>query len=296
VNGTLPAPFQLLPVLTPPRGSLSKSERASYIAAVHCLHNNTTFITPPAQIPGVRNRYDDFVGGHMVVTQFVHNSGFFLPFHRFYLHLYETALRDECGYAGAQPYWDWTLSYTDPRKATVFDGSPWSMGGNGAYVPGREPVTIVAPGFTKTIPPATGGGCVESGPFTADKFVMNLGPVSFEPSGPDGGFGYNPRCVVRDLSPELAGFTRPTNVTAVLGCGDLACFNNELDDPLFGVHGSGHFQVGGIQLDVFASPSDPIFWLHHAQVDRLWTIWQNLGDPQDRTYQVWGTQTSGNGE
>lgn len=69
-----------------------------------------------------------------------------------------------------------------------------------------------------------------------------------------------------------------------------------MDDSAGGVHGSGHFLVGGVALDVFASPADPIFWLHHAQVDRLWTIWQNVVDPLDRTYQVWGTQTAGNSE
>ena len=26
-----------------------------------------------------------------------------------------------------------------------------------------------------------------------------------------------------------------------------------------------------------ASPGDPIFWLHHAQVDRLWSRWLQLG-------------------
>ncbi len=22
------------------------------------------------------------------------------------------------------------------------------------------------------------------------------------------------------------------------------------------------------------SPADPIFWMHHAQVDRIWSLWQ----------------------
>ncbi|KAK4150399.1 hypothetical protein C8A00DRAFT_46195 [Chaetomidium leptoderma] len=235
-------------------GSLSQKDRRSYIDAVYCLHNNHTTITPTTDIPGVRNRYDDFVGAHLLLTPVVHLDGLFLPFHRFYLQLYETALRTECGYTGAHPYWDWTLSYTDPRQSTMFDGSPWSMGSNGAF----------------------------AGPFAADTtFRVNLGPVAFEPVGPDGGFGYNPRCLTRDLSLEAASNTRPTNVSALLeGCADLACLNVRMDDPKGGVHGSGHIQVGGIALDRY--------------VDRLWTIWQNLGDPQDRTYQVWGTQTAWN--
>ena len=26
--------------------------------------------------------------------------------------------------------------------------------------------------------------------------------------------------------------------------------------------------------DTFVSPADPLFWLHHAEVDRIWHQWQ----------------------
>jgi tyrosinase len=78
----------------------------------------------------------------------------------------------------------------------------------------------------------------------------------------------------------------------------LGCFVEELDAPggePGGVHAAGHWQVGLNALDVYASPSDPVFWLHHAQVDRLWAIWQGQ-DLAARTYMVWGTGTAANGE
>ncbi|KAK4448696.1 Grixazone synthase [Podospora aff. communis PSN243] len=272
-------------------GSLSKKDRLSYISAVHCLANLTA-LTPPTAIPGARTRYDDFVGSHILQTLFVHASGLFLPYHRYYVHLYETALRSECNYRGAQPYWDWTLSYTNPHLSTVFDGSPYSLGSNGEYIPNREPIEVPIPnGPTLVFPPATGGGCIASGPFTPDKFQIHLGPVGYEPQGPQGGLGYNPRCLTRDLSPAFSLDTRPTNVTKLLdGCADLGCFNLQLDTP-GGVHGSGHFLMGTTALDVFASPSDPVFWLHHAQVDRLWAIWQ--AQDAGRINEVWGTGTAG---
>lgn len=33
--------------------------------------------------------------------------------------------------------------------------------------------------------------------------------------------------------------------------------------------------------DLFTSPADPAFWVHHGQMDRLWTLWQTL-DPTTR--------------
>jgi tyrosinase len=40
-------------------------------------------------------------------------------------------------------------------------------------------------------------------------------------------------------------------------------------------HGAGHNGIGGVMSDVNASPGDPVFWLHHAFIDRNWRIWQN---------------------
>jgi tyrosinase len=38
----------------------------------------------------------------------------------------------------------------------------------------------------------------------------------------------------------------------------------------------GHYTIGGDPGgDFFASPGDPAFFLHHAQIDRTWWIWQN---------------------
>jgi tyrosinase len=44
--------------------------------------------------------------------------------------------------------------------------------------------------------------------------------------------------------------------------------------PINGIHGSVHIWVGGT-MSGFASPADPVFWLHHANLDRLWWVWYN---------------------
>ena len=43
-----------------------------------------------------------------------------------------------------------------------------------------------------------------------------------------------------------------------------------------GCHGGGHGGIGGIGRNPIISPNDPAFWLTHAQLDRVYWVWQNL--------------------
>jgi tyrosinase len=45
--------------------------------------------------------------------------------------------------------------------------------------------------------------------------------------------------------------------------------------PINGVHGMVHMWVGGTMSDASVSPADPVFWMHHANLDRLWWAWYN---------------------
>jgi|GEM_PF-1495569 len=66
----------------------------------------------------------------------------------------------------------------------------------------------------------------------------------------------------------------------------MAVHNNYTDFTLFlegwnpyGAHNQIHVHVGGSGPDSgpmssMYSPADPVFWLHHAECDRLWRIWQ----------------------
>lgn len=44
-----------------------------------------------------------------------------------------------------------------------------------------------------------------------------------------------------------------------------------------GPHGSVHVTIGGNMGGTSSAAKDPIFWLHHAQVDRLWNLWLAQG-------------------
>ncbi|KAF3037027.1 hypothetical protein E8E11_005851 [Didymella keratinophila] len=54
----------------------------------------------PVPVPGAKNRYEDFVAQHVNQTIAIHGTGDFLSWHRYFVHGYEKALREECGYTG----------------------------------------------------------------------------------------------------------------------------------------------------------------------------------------------------
>ncbi|PGH00828.1 hypothetical protein AJ79_08079 [Helicocarpus griseus UAMH5409] len=278
-------------------GSLSESERVEYTNAVLCLLEEPSQLDP-VEVPGARNRYDDFVAVHINQTLGIHATGNFLTWHRLYVAAYEQALRNLCGYKGAQPYWAWNKYADDPINSPIFDGSPYSMSGNGAYIPHND--TIIQPPNI-TLPAGQGGDCVMSGPFK--DMVVNLGPLvsplQVPGSEPQEGNGlnHNPRCLRRDISEVAArDWTRTEDVmTLIQDNENVLLFQNMMQgDPrvgILGVHAGGHYTINGDPgADFFASPGDPAFFLHHAMIDRTYWIWQNL-DPAKRLSEVMGTIT-----
>lgn len=143
---------------------MSKKDRAAYIKAVNCLISKPT-LSNLTEVPGARNRLDDFAAAHIQNSNDIHFNGNLYAWHRYFTWSYEQTLRKECGYKGAQPYWDWTLFADDPRKSPVFSGGAYSMGGNGeAIVHGATLLSAFGKQFT--LPPGTGGGCIQEGPFS----------------------------------------------------------------------------------------------------------------------------------
>ncbi|PPJ59323.1 hypothetical protein CBER1_11878 [Cercospora berteroae] len=276
--------------------TLSSFEQEAYIDAIKCLKNSPSkgreiFNT-------LESRYDDFVAIHINATRGgqdapsladlhfsenstqrpptiygIHGVGVFLPWHRYALWTFESVLRSECNFTGTQPYWDWTLD--NPASNGSLLGSPviTSFGGDGIG----------------------SSGCVPDGPFNGSTF-LNIGPVD--------SLARNPRCLTRFLSEDL--FTQsgkweriyPPTMSRT-GYVQLQQFIDDLsfvpeDDTVTSVlfanpHGLGHSGVGGDMLDVYASPNDPIFWLHHAQLDYMWALWQK--DDKARLVDIGGART-----
>lgn len=143
---------------------MTREDRINYTNAVKCLYSRSPPLSNLADVPGARNRNDDFVASHIQQGQNIHFNGYLFTWHRHFVWIYEQALRNECGYKGPMPYWDWTLYPDDPRLSPVFDGSETSMSGNGEAVP-HNGTRLTDFGLDVTLPPGTGGGCVKDGPF-----------------------------------------------------------------------------------------------------------------------------------
>ncbi|TQB76544.1 hypothetical protein MPDQ_007465 [Monascus purpureus] len=253
----------------------SKDEKVDYIDAVLCLQS-TPSKTPADLVPGARSRW--------------------------FIWEFEQALRNECGYKGTLPYWDWPRSAeVGLENYPVFDGSMTSMSGNGEHIPNEGTVVISGNGLPPIlIPPGTGGGCVTSGPFV--NYTVNLGPASLTLPGNksvavSNPLDYNPRCLKRDLTTAVTQtYANATAVVSlILGNDDVWDFEMTMQgipgSGNIGVHGGGHYSMGGDPgRDLFVSPGDPAFWHHHGMIDRVYWIWQML-DRKNRLHAVSGTGT-----
>jgi tyrosinase len=178
-----------------------------------------------------------------------HSSWFFLPWHRIYLHYFERVVRQAVvSLRGpddwALPYWD----YSDPERPDVRRLPP-------AFRQQRMPSGDPNPLFIEERERRMkAGGELTEG---AVDISAALSEVDF--TGPLGG---------------VAGFGGP--VTGFMhGGGPVGSLENT-------PHGDVHVEVGGIQPRGFMSRFetaglDPLFWLHHANIDRLWEVWLGLG-------------------
>jgi tyrosinase len=50
--------------------------------------------------------------------------------------------------------------------------------------------------------------------------------------------------------------------------------------PEIQLHNRVHAWIGGTMSTVQVSPGDPVFFLHHANVDRIWALWQDRNPRQ----------------
>ncbi|KAI6350725.1 hypothetical protein MCOR25_010440 [Pyricularia grisea] len=217
--------------------ALTDAEKADFLQAEVCLMETPS----KTGFAGARTRWDELQAMHVAQVQFIHVVGSFLPWHRYFMSVHEKLLRDECGYTGVLPYWDQQadLAAAPLNKSSIFD-------------------------------PETGFGsinmdaneCVTDGPFVNITNNLNV----------DLSRKATPQCLTRKLSQTQFNMVSQSQVDLCMTYTTYVDFNNCLGNA---VHTSGHYAVGGIMDDVSLSPADPLFFMHHTNLDRLFWEWQS---------------------
>ncbi|KAJ3515550.1 hypothetical protein NLJ89_g1689 [Agrocybe chaxingu] len=261
--------------------TLSNAEKKNYIDAVKCLQSRPA--VNPA-FPEAQSRYEEFQAYHMLTADFIHAVGHFLPWHRRYVQLYDRAMRKDCGYKGATPYWDWSQDADDAAgltSAPVWDPVT-GFGGNG--VPGTYTLpTGPDVNFTAMrIFPASFVGCVQDGPFA--NHTLRLGPGTLKTT----------HCLVRGINAAQDVRLNSKAVAWTLSHQTFEDFRIQLEgQPFlteFRLHDGGHNMIGGDMSNFYSSPGEPLFYLHHGNVDRIWWQWQQM--LPSRLYEVSGRSTT----
>jgi tyrosinase len=250
--------------------SLSEQEKRAFVEGLLLLKKE--------------GRYDEYVHWHHAVmkpTVFpfepkdanyrngAHRGPAFLPWHREFLMQVEADLR-AIDSSISIPYWDWTADSAMPDPATSSIWSEDFMGGNGVEADGWR---------------------VATGPFAHSKGNW---PIPEHHDGP---------ALRRQFSINLP--TLPTTEDLALAIGeifyDTPDFNNSpftigfrnriegwvtqrgdrrVKMPGSQLHNRAHVWVGGSMLPM-TSPNDPVFFLHHCFIDKVWADWQELQREQN---------------
>jgi hypothetical protein len=196
-------------------------------------------------------------------NQCQHGTWYFLPWHRMYVHFFERIVRAIVLEQGGPEDWAlpfWNYSDPDTTRAAMppaFREPTWDPDGNG---PQPNPL------YTTHRAPAYNGGEQLPGSATSLACLSSNNFTGF----PLPGFGG----VVTGFSHDGRGFGLleqvPHNIVHVLVGGDEV-------DPC----------QAGWMCDPNCAAEDPIFWMHHSNIDRLWSVWNDAGHGNPDRNPVW---------
>lgn len=196
-------------------------------------------------------------GQQVLWTECAHGNWFFLPWHRAYLLEYEAVVRAHIEALGGPhetwglPYWNSSDYLADPDAALLpgpladpfvpddvdvpgLVAAPGEPRGNPLHEPSRAgPEPLVGPPSAVDWPDASAA--------LTRRHYANADGANFVSFG--GGY-------LEDL-------------TQFHGSQELGQMDRQ-------PHGQGHVETGGLMAAFRTAGLDPAFWMHHANVDRLW--------------------------
>jgi tyrosinase len=221
---------------------LNDPDLSAYRDFVQIMHSKNQ--SQPLSWLGFANQHGSLNGGYKFCP---HGDWYFLPWHRAYVIMYETAaqvLTKSNDFA--MPYWNWTEMRLMPEAfaSRTYNGKP-----NPLYVPNRNPLT----GDNALTDSIVGQNEV------IDKIYEETVYEAFGTSRNQRQMDLDPRWVPRGGGSQ--GILERTP------------------------HNTIHNNIGAYMPSP-ASPRDPVFFMHHGNIDRIWAYWNALGR-QNSTDPLW---------
>ncbi|TFW19502.1 hypothetical protein E4L96_11740 [Massilia arenosa] len=185
-----------------------------------------------------------------------HGTWYFLPWHRMYLAYFEQIVLQTIVSLGgpstwALPFWN----YSDTTNPAALTMPPAFTSGTPASNPLQMPAAGGLPGRVNTVLQARDVSLTNA---LASRVFVGMY------TGGSTGFGG-----------VITGFNHLGNGHGLVE---------------YTPHDFVHADIGGAMNDVATAALDPIFWLHHANIDRLWQVWLNQGGRSNPTDSRWLTQ------
>lgn len=233
---------------------LSRDQQHRYLKAVRATQRRSD---------DKPSRYDLLAKMHGDAAMPLHVHPVFLPWHRAFIFWFENGLR-KLDSSITLPFWDWSHDASEPQDAPVFGSSPLQFGTNGV---GEE-------------------HCVKDGAFKdwhplypEEHCLKRIYRNQVRRTG------MKPDQVKRTISALVSSETMNMFLSKSNTFGEVAKAI-ELTP-----HGTVHNNLGGDMLSMY-SPNDPVFFLHHTNIDRLWDAWQRLS-PSKNVYAYGGKNHNG---
>lgn len=227
-----------------------------------------------------------------------HFSGWFLPWHRGYIGWFERICRKYSNDPNfALPYWDWTAAPSMPPA--FFEGvldvrSSLYYSSTEAFEAAMyQPVMH----YWNTLTAAQLKHLASRYIRTASQLWTGI-QSEFVPSF----YGREPTPEKPDMNEATKKNVAPEVIRASLAPRTFEQFAGSVKEPEgslleSGPHGAVHSFVGKTML-FNLSPVDPVFYLHHANVDRLWCEWEAMQKheqlpslPVGEDYDRWASKT-----
>ncbi|KAK9056870.1 hypothetical protein SSX86_024234 [Deinandra increscens subsp. villosa] len=220
-------------------------------AKIHCAYCN-----------GGYSQVDSGAGFPNIDIQ-IHNSWLFYPFHRWYLYFYERILGKLINDPTfALPFWKWDepdgMPIAEMFVPETIDGQPnplYDVYRKATHIEKRI-VDLDYDGKDKDIPDKTQIDCNLS---TVYRDLVRNGGDTTSFFGGDYVAGDSP---VANNDPSVGSVESGSHTAVHRWVGDTPGQPNGED--------MGNFYSAGY---------DPVFYVHHANVDRMWKLWKDLGIP-----------------